>query len=114
MEKINFTFEQFGNVGIFNLTGELTAEHEDELNLLLMRAIHRNGRAVLNLKKVTRIDLICLKLLEKAYCASIRLKNPIILTELPKHYSSELFNLQTADTIKTELLADHSKSAVKI
>ncbi|GBD97822.1 MAG TPA: hypothetical protein ENG83_03345 [Nitrospirae bacterium] len=112
MEKMNFTFEQFGNVGIFNLTGELTAEHEDELYLLLMRAIHSDGRSVLNLKKVTRIDLTCLKLLEKACCASIRLKNAIILTELPKHYLSELFNLRTADSIKTEQLANHGKSAV--
>ena len=109
MEKMNFTFEQFDNVVIFNLTGELTAEHEDELYLLLMRAIHSEGRSVLNLKKVTRIDLACLKLLEKACATSIRLKNAIILTELPKHYLSELLNLKTADSIKTGQLANQSK-----
>ena len=104
---MDFIFEQLGSVGIFNLTGELTEEHEDELYMLLMRAIHSDGRSVLNLKRVTKIDLTCQKLLEKAYCASIRLKNPIILTELPEQYSTGLFNLKTADIIRTEQPAKH-------
>jgi anti-anti-sigma regulatory factor len=96
-KKINYTFEQVGNVGIYNLTGELTTDHEDDLKLILMRAIHSIDRAVFNLKKVTSIDLKCLKLLKKAYCTSLRLKSPIILTEVPHHYISEIYNCVVAD-----------------
>lgn len=97
-KKLNFTFEQLDNVGIFNLFGELTTEHQDELKLLLMRATHGIDRAVLNLKKVTRIDFTCLKLLRKAYCTSIRLKNPLILTEVPVIYLTEIYNCETSNT----------------
>ncbi len=99
--KMNFTFEQLDTVGVFNLFGELTAEHQDELKLLLMRATHGIDRAVLNLKKITRIDFTCLKLLRKAYCTSIRLKNPLILTEVPIIYLTEINNCETSNTPET-------------
>ena len=106
-KKINFTFEQLENVGIFNLFGELTAEHQDELKLLLMRATHGIDRAVLNLKKVTRIDFTCLKSLKKAYCTSIRLKSPLILTEVPVIYLTEIYNCETSNTPGTSWSPDY-------
>lgn len=110
--KINFTFEQFNNVGIFNLIGDLSAEHEDELKLLLMRAIHGMDRAVLNLKKVTSIDITCFSLLRKAYCTSLKLKSPIIITEVPPHYISEIYKCDISDTVETERNLDYQESAV--
>jgi len=110
--KINFKFEQFNNVGIFNLAGELTSEHEDELKLLLMRAIHGMDRAVLNMKKVTRIDLTCFKLLRKAYCTSLRLKSPLILTEVPRDYISEIYKCDIADALETKWSPDYQESVI--
>lgn len=111
-KKINFTYEQFNNVGIFNLNGELTSEHEDELKLLLMRAIHGVDRAVLNMKKVTRIDGTCFNLLRKAYCTSLRLKSPIILTEVPKDYINGIYKCDIADAPETKWSQDYQESAI--
>ena len=96
--KINYTYEQLGNVGIFTLTGELTLANEDELKLILMRAIHSNDRAVLNLRKVTRVDHHCVHLLRKGYCTSLRLKRPIILTEVPQNCMKDIYNCDIAET----------------
>lgn len=106
-KNINFTFKQFDNVGIFNLFGELTAEYQDELKLLLMRAIYGMDRAVLNLKKVTSIDFTCLNLLRNAYCASIRLKNPLILTEVPVIYLNEIYTCETINTPETNRFPEY-------
>lgn len=110
--KINFTFEQFNNVGIFNLIGELSAEHEDELKLLLMRAIHGVDRAVLNMNKVTSIDITCFSLIRKAYCTSLRLKNPIIITDIPGNYMTEIYKCDISDMVETERNSDYQESAV--
>ena len=89
---MNYTFEQSGRVGIFTFTGELTSKYDDSLKLLLMKAIHSIDRAVLNFKSVSKIDLKCLQLIRTAYCTSVRLKNPIILTEIPKNHLAQIFN----------------------
>lgn len=91
-QDLKWNFDQHDHVGIFAFSGELTHEFEDDLKLLLMRAIHGNDRAVLNFNKVTMIDRKCIQLLRKAYCTSLRLNNPLILTEVPKAYLDELFN----------------------
>ena len=92
---MHVSFEELDNVGIFTLRGEITTTQEDDLKILLMRAIHGIDRAVLNFRKVTRIDITCRELLRKAYCTSIRLKNPLIMTEVPKNYLSEILNCGT-------------------
>ena len=86
------TFEQVGTIGIFKFRGKLTGDHEENLKLILMRAIHSIDRAVLNFKKVTWIDLKCLQLVKQAYLTSVRLKNPLILIEVPKSCSSDMVN----------------------
>jgi len=83
---MDFSFEQVGSVGIFILKGELTKDCEDGLKLVLMKAIHSMDRGVLNFKEVTRIDHKCLQLIRQAYTASVRIKNPLILTEVPQNY----------------------------
>src|SRR4030067_2669403 len=80
------TFEQVGTIGIFKFRGKLTGDHEENLKLILMRAIHSIDRAVLNFKKVTCIDLKCLQLLKQAYFTSVRLQNPLILINLQQDY----------------------------
>ncbi len=91
LESMEVNFRQHDNVGIFTFHGELTDLHTENLQLILIRAIHGIDRAVLNFKTVTRIDTSCLKLLRTAYCTSLRLKNPLILTEVPEHCLPDLF-----------------------
>ena len=107
---MNVSFEELDNVGIFTFKGEITTTQEDDLKMLLMRAIHGIDRAVLNFRKVTRIDIVCRELLRKAYCTSIRLKNPIIMTEVPKNYLSEIFNCNISNVGCT--CRKHSSKAV--
>lgn len=88
---MNVTYESFQNVRLFTISGDMSSEHEDKLKLLLMKAVHGVYRSVLNFRGVTRINHNCLKLLNKAYCTSLRLKNPIIMTEIPETYLPEIF-----------------------
>ncbi len=111
------TFEDFGNVGVFTFNGEITSKHEDDLKIILMKAIHGIDRAILNFKKVSKIDLRCIQLFNRAYCTSIRLKNPIILTEIPGNYLPEIFNCRITDNINysrnINLLSGFDKTAYK-
>ncbi len=103
--KINYTYEQLGSVGVFNLTGELTLDNEDDLKLILMRAIHGNDRAVLNLRKVTRLDRHCVHLLKKGYCTSLRLRRPIILTKVPRDCMKDICNCDVSETLDNDWIA---------
>jgi anti-anti-sigma regulatory factor len=99
---MEFTFEQVGTIGIFSLRGALTGDNEDHLKIILMRAIHSIDRAVLNFKRVTQIDLKCLQLIKQAYFTSVRLKNPLILIDVPQIYLSDMVE----NKIDKELIAD--------
>ncbi len=92
LSNIDCSFEEYGGIGIFSFGGKLTEEHKDDLNMLLMRAIHSIDRAVLNFSKVKQIDMPSLMQIKKAYYTSIRLKNPLIMTEVPHKYKKELFD----------------------
>ena len=94
---MNILFEQQGNTGIYNFNGTIGKRYENDLRDLLIHAIHGMDRAVLNFKNVTKIDKQCRNLLKTAYCTSLRLRNPLILTNVPKVYLSDLFscNMQT-------------------
>jgi anti-anti-sigma regulatory factor len=100
---MEIVFEQHGTTGIFNFNGTVTMGHESDLKNLLIKAIHSMDRAVLNFKNVTKIDEQCRNLLKTAYCTSLRLRNPLILTNVPKAYLPDLFNcnLQT-DAVLSE------------
>ncbi len=91
IKNLPYKLERSGNIGIFAFNGELNSEHERDLTLILMKAIYNTDRAVLNLKKVTEINSNCLQLLNTAYCTSIRLKKPLIITEIPKKYLSDMY-----------------------
>lgn len=98
---MELTFKQIGTVGIFNFSGELISEHEDNLKLALMRAIHSIDRAVLNFKRVTLIDLKCLQLIKQAYFTSIRLQNPFIMTNMPQNYMNFVSSTFQEDTVRS-------------
>ena len=91
-QKIKYTLKKLNDIGFITFSGELTKEHENDLAILMMRAIHSNERVVLNFKKVTRIDSQCMQIFRKAYSLSNRLKNPLIINELQEEYHTELFS----------------------
>ena len=99
---MNVKHESFQDVRIFTISGDMNSDHEDNLKLLLMNAVHGVNRSVLKLRGVKRINRNCLKLLKKAYCISLRLKNPIIITEVPETYLPEIFSCKylNADVIR--------------
>ncbi len=110
---MEYKFEQHGTIGIFTFRGELSSDYEDELKLILMRAIHSMDRAVLNFKKVTHIDFKCLQLVEQAYLTSIRLKNPLILTDMPHCLFSDLSNKHNKEFTIHEYKDDTEKVILK-
>lgn len=110
INKITYTFEQCGTVGVFRLKGSISTDSEDDLKLLLMKAIHGVERCVLNLKDVTSVDARCLRLLKNAYCTSLRLKNPIILTDVPPAFASELYRCDTAEASAFEEITSSEES----
>jgi len=100
--------ELFEDVAIFTISGDISSEYEDNLKLTLMKAVHGVRRAVLNFRGVNRINRNCLKLLNKAYCTSLRLNNPIIMTEVPETYLPEIFSCKSInkeDSIKDGILS---------
>jgi anti-anti-sigma regulatory factor len=106
--------ESFENVGIFTISGELSSDHEDNLKLLLMKAVHGISRSVLNFRGVNRINRNCLKLLNKAYRTSLRLKNPIIMTEVPETYLPEIFSCKSLNSAFVRLNNKTKKDSGKI
>ena len=90
--------ESFENVGVFKISGDVSSDHEDSLKLLLMKAVNGINRSVLNLSGVNSISRNCLKLLNKAYCTSLRLKNPIIMTEVPDAYLPDIFSCKSLNS----------------
>jgi anti-anti-sigma regulatory factor len=92
--KINLHYEENCGVGIFSLSGELTADQEDDLKIMLMRALYSTERAVVNFKDVSKINHSSIKLLKNAYCTSIRLRNPIIITGIPQEYIDRVFDYE--------------------
>lgn len=111
-QNIHYIYEEFDSTGIFYISGDLTDEHENELQLLLMRAIHSFDRAVFNLKNVSRINAGCLTLMRKAYCTSIRLRNPLILTQVPEQYISEIYNCRMSGQSDAHRIQDYDIKAV--
>jgi anti-anti-sigma regulatory factor len=89
---IDYIFEKMGNVGLYYLRGDLSSDREDGLKVLLMRALHGTDRAVINLRNVSYIDERCMRLLRLAYKISLRLRKPIIITEIPENYIEEIFD----------------------
>jgi anti-anti-sigma regulatory factor len=106
--KINFHYEENGGVGIFSLSGELTVNYEDDLKIVLMRALYGTERAVVNFKDVSKIDHSCIKLVKKAYCTSLRLRNPIIITGVPQEHIDRVFDCEDTKGRSFQLATDRA------
>jgi len=109
---MELAFEQIGSVGIFNFSGNLTLEYEDNLKIALMRALHSTDRAVLNFKKVDLIDNKCLQLIKEAYYTSVRLKNPLILINLQQDYLSDIVHRAGEDHAAHALSTDKENNGI--
>jgi anti-anti-sigma regulatory factor len=107
LTHIDYIFEKVGNVGLYYLRGKLTSDKEDSLKLLLMRALHRTDRAVINLRDVSCIDDSCMKLLIRAYKISLRMKKLLIIAEPPEDYMEEIFDLGKKNSKKEYRLFSH-------
>ena len=107
-----YEIQKLNNVSVFNLYGELSAEHESELNLLLMRAIHGEDRAVVNLKHITAADTACLTMLRDAYTASQRIRNPLIFIGMRKEYEEDILTLEHPSVQQTDRLSETSEITV--
>ncbi len=92
MSRMNCRFERKEGFGIVTFSSDLTKNRENDLYLILMRAIHGIDRAVLNMKNVVKIDVECMKLLKKAYHTSLRLKTPMIVTGLSANYRRDFLH----------------------
>lgn len=76
---LNFMFEKSDGLGLLTFDGELTIEYVDRVKEALMIALENAEHVVVNLDKVTKIDIICIQLLRLAYEKSKRLKKWLTL-----------------------------------
>lgn len=84
---IDFSFEKSGNYGILRLAGELTGKYSGRLKEALMISLENAEHVVVNLKKVTKIDSLCIHLFALAYRKAKQLQKNLILTDIhPKAY----------------------------
>lgn len=114
MQKtIDLQYENTGGVGIYSLAGELTMQQGDDLKLILMRALYNTERAVINLKNVSMIDNSCLKLLNNAYCTSIRLKSSVIVTGIPRQYADGILSCNEKGERDIQFAKDRSPYAAE-
>lgn len=73
-----FKYEQYENVGIFTFVNDISDPYLDELKDLLMQSIEKMDRVVLNFRSEIKIDQRAREMFKSAYCASERLKKPVI------------------------------------
>jgi len=69
---IDFKFEQSGKVGMLTINDDLTVQKEDELREALMMSMAFADHVVINIEKVTEVDMTCLQFLCSAYLTSLR------------------------------------------
>lgn len=79
-EMTDFRFEKSGNYGILSLAGELTSGCSGRLKEALMVSLENAEHVVVNLKKVTKIDALCVHVFALACRKARQLKKQLILT----------------------------------
>lgn len=76
---MEYKLEQSGAMGILTIDGELTVQYAHELKSALLKSLDNVDHLVLNLAKVTSIDLSCLQLLCSAHRTSGKLNKQLSL-----------------------------------
>ncbi len=73
--------EYSGDLGVLTLEGDLTIEQAVEIKKALITALGNTDRLIIDLEKVTNIDLTCLQLLCSAHRMSVRQNKRIMLSD---------------------------------
>lgn len=68
-----------GKVGVLRMDGELTMQNAGEFKEALMRSLEKTKEVVLDLEKVTKVDLSFLQLLCSAHRTSVKLKKSLMI-----------------------------------
>ncbi len=77
---MDFTIEQSGAVGVLKVDGEMTVQYAGVLKAALLKSFDSVDHLILNLDKVTEIDLSCLQLLCSAHRTSAKLQKQLTIT----------------------------------
>ncbi len=84
-QVLNFRQENAGSVGVLNIEGEMTVGNVAELKAMLMQSLTTVDNLVLNLEKVTSVDISLFQVLCSAHRTSTGLKKHLtIVGELPE------------------------------
>ncbi len=84
-QLLNFRQENAGSVGVLDIEGEMTVGNVAELKAMLMQSLTSVDHLVLNLEKVTIVDISLFQVLCSAHRTSAGLKkNLTIVGELPE------------------------------
>lgn len=83
-----FQIEDSGKYGELTLEGEICIQRANELKTALIRALDSFDDVVLNIERVTDVDISCLQLLCSAHRTAIGLKKSITCSNEP----SQVFN----------------------
>ncbi len=75
----DFSLEQSGNFAVLAVNGPVTVERACELKEILLRAVNEAEHVVLDLERVTAVDVSCLQILCSAHRTSTRLNKRITL-----------------------------------
>lgn len=90
---IDFLINDNDNMGILTMAGEMTVERAVEVKAALMKAFDKVDKVVINLEKVTELDLSFLQLLCSAQQSSvIRNKRLTIDNHLPEVFRQTVEN----------------------
>lgn len=75
----DFSLEQSGNVAVLAVNSSITVEKASELKDILLKAVNAAEHVVVNLERVTEVDVSCLQILCSAHRTLTRLKKRITL-----------------------------------
>lgn len=108
---IDFQVKNSGSLGTMTLGGELTADCVNELRSSLRTALRQVNHVVLNLEKVTTVDISCLNLFCTAHRMAIMWKKSLTLAGSRKEPFKQAAG--AADSLRcADCTADRDKGCV--
>lgn len=76
---MKFTYDPSGDVGILALNGKLTVDRAAELKKFLMKSMENANHVIIQIEKVTEVDISCLQLLCSAHRTFLNLNKNLVL-----------------------------------
>lgn len=92
---IQMKVDTSGRFGVMSIEGELTAYHAVELKRTLIRVLGNIDHLVLDLERVTKVDISCLQLL-----CSLHNALAVLNKDLTVNNVSGIFGRVTADSVQ--------------